>query len=558
MKFFQFIRIFLATLVAPIILWVLPVLQLTLHNTEYFEGHLDGGFTFYLLSIISVGLALLSFARQDNSALFKNLFYAWLIFPVFWLAYIGLMLDGARFIFYSLPILSLLAGWKIAKHKAAKTALISISALFSGLLIINVLNIGFAITQAAAKLNAEASPRQRVNLNVIEPVNTAKLPDIYHIILDEFQTEYFTVNLDKKIRKNLGGFTWFPKAYSPSGRTNLALPSVLTGVPYTYDTVLYDYIEDGFGSEKSLLHRLRTFGYTRIGFLHKIYPSGSRSRFDRTYFHRDIGLKLDRESRQQLLRTLWVYTYVPKPLMKHIIPTRQFEQLETQSLLPNDAPYASLQSFRSFLDEERSNNVAGGRYMFLHLILPHFPDVLESDCSYNLGTVTQKRAQSRCAIQVIADLAQMLRDTGRFENSLIIVHGDHGGNHLIKEDRLIKTPNNIFGLDYSWARSRALVLVKPPGQKADLPLIIDDRVTDLYDIYPTVLDALDQPEDATLIGHSLISEARAFTRPLYYHMFSKNSTIKHQVNEGPLSRYIISDGSITFDKKIEVPKWKKP
>ena len=80
---------------------------------------------------------------------------------------------------------------------------------------------------------------------------------------------------------------------------------------------------------------------------------------------------------------------------------------------------------------------------------------------------------------------------------------------------------------------------------------------DLYDIYPTILDVLAQPASPKMVGSSLIASAASKPRKLYYHMYEKNYTIRQQVNEGPISRYLIKEDGISFEKKIEVPKVKK-
>ena len=166
--------------------------------------------------------------------------------------------------------------------------------------------MNFGIQTAAAKLRAEveaeteaqraqrlAKTQQAEKSKKADSASAAvvskpsSLPDIYHIVFDEFQTDYFKIILDSQLKESLAGSTWFPNAFTPSGRTDMALPAVLSGVPYSYDQLLYDYIDDGFGSEQSLHHRLKQFGYSRTGFLHKIYPHGGVSRFDETFMHQE-------------------------------------------------------------------------------------------------------------------------------------------------------------------------------------------------------------------------------------------------------------------------------
>jgi len=551
-------RVLLASLAAPLVFWVLPALQIVSSNAEYFSHNLDSGALFFLLTLVSVPLASLCFLLRDKVSILKILFFAWLVSPLFWLAYAGLMLDGARTAFYLLPFAALLVGWAVSTSEAFREGVISISAMFGVLLVVNSALMGVGIKETAEVFGEEGVSVSKD----VEPANAqtpqSRLPDIYHIVLDEFQTDYFSINLDDDIRKSLAGFTWFPKSFTPSGRTDIALPAVFNGKPLRYDQPLFEYIDEGFGSEQSLLSRLKSLGYNSLGFLHKVYPHGAVSRFDETYHHVESGEKLDSFTRRQLIPVLWFYKYLPKGLTQILIPESQFEQLENQNLLPDNAPFASLQAFRSFLEKERKLTKAGGRYIFQHFILPHSPDVLAGDCSYTIGVLTEKKSQSRCAIKVIEDLVHMLKENKRFENSLIIVHADHGGKHLLKDGELVGTGGKVTGLEFSRARSQALVLVKPINAGDKFPLKTDNRLVDLYDIYPTILDGIGQPEDDTLVGRSLLAEASGdIGRPVYYHMYEKNYHEKNQVNDGPVFRYIVSEEGIVFDKEIEVPRWKK-
>ncbi len=573
---FQYLRVLLATLVAPMVVWVIPVLQIIRGNAEYFNGHIDGGVLFFILALGSVGVSLLLFCLSEKSKLFSILFYSWLAVPVLWLAYSMLFVSGQRWQLYLIPLIALTLGWVIARNDAWKEGMVSVSAMFGFLLMINLVEMNFGIQTAAAKLRAEveaeteaqraqrlAKTQQAEKSKKADSASAAvvskpsSLPDIYHIVFDEFQTDYFKIILDSQLKESLAGFTWFPNAFTPSGRTDMALPAVLSGVPYSYDQLLYDYIDDGFGSEQSLHHRLKQFGYSRTGFLHKIYPHGGVSRFDETFMHQEVGNYLDQEARRQLVPVLWSYKFLPKKISERLIPPRQFEQLETQSLLPDDAPYASLQSFRKFLEEERSREDKGGRYTFHHYLIPHFPDVLSDDCSYTLGMTTKKKEQARCAAKLIEELVQMLKEEGRFDDSLIVIHGDHGGSHSIKKGKLVKGSTDVFSEEFSWARSKSLVLIKPPSAETSNALKTDPRLVDLYDIYPTILDVLAQPASPKMVGSSLIASAASKPRKLYYHMYEKNYTIRQQVNEGPISRYLIKEDGISFEKKIEVPKVKK-
>jgi hypothetical protein len=78
----------------------------------------------------------------------------------------------------------------------------------------------------------------------------------------------------------------------------------------------------------------------------------------------------------------------------------------------------------------------------------------------------------------------------------------------------------------------------------------DERATDLFDLFPTVLANLGKSVPSTLLGSSLLAEPTS-ERQRFYHFYDKGGA---QIVDGTLKRYKILDGDIAFETEIAVPK----
>jgi hypothetical protein len=356
--------------------------------------------------------------------------------------------------------------------------------------------------------------------------------------------------LDADLKDKLRGVTWFPDSTTPFGRTEMALASLFSGVPYAYREPPLKYISKAFISKQSMLMQLKSVGYETISFLHQVYPRGSQSPFDQSYFHKDIESSIPATERRALFKSLWLYAFLPKFFTRHVLPEHHFQQLASQTLLPDDAPFLSLMSFRRFLEWEGATDRKGGRYIFIHLILPHFPNVLAADCSYQPGLKTNIVDQTSCTVHALVEFLDFLEDKGRFNDSLILMHADHGSRYLFDDGKLQNANDGFYGPGWSWARSRPLVLIKPAGVDRKQGFVIDERAMDLFDLFPTVFENLGKSPGVPLVGSSLLAEPAA-RKQRFYHFYDKDHA---RIVDGAITRFKIVDHAIVFDTEVSVPK----
>ena len=72
---------------------------------------------------------------------------------------------------------------------------------------------------------------------------------------------------------------------------------------------------------------------------------------------------------------------------------------------------------------------SGPVYKLIHLGMPHRPVVMDRECGF-IGVMSFSRdlyrAQSGCAVDLVAEFLDRLRSLGIYDSSLIVVSSDHG------------------------------------------------------------------------------------------------------------------------------------
>ena len=474
-------------------LLVTSSLPLYLNNQQ--ELHHDVSI---LYPFVGVALAVATLALPLHFAALRNRRLARLLWPYY---LCGLASLGAITLhqwqiapFYKLAAISaFVSGFALALFILFRWAdLRSVTgplALFAlGFVTVDGFEFATRYVELPEQLNAPASATSAAPA-VRSDTLTAR-PNFYHIVFDEYQTEMFDITLDRELAEGLNGFVFFDDAVTVFGRTRMSLATIFSGRMYDFESSQLEFLEAAFSGPQSMLTRLRDAGYLTEAYLHdrlfRVVPP-----FDLVRVHQLMSpynpVALDR-----LFRDLWVYANLPKFLSARHIDAERFANLEGQNVLDPAAPIKSLHTFEYLLRRERSQ-AATGRYVFAHLILPHFPNVLRSDCSYSLdGSKTRAEEQSICTNRLMLELVATLRELGRLHSSLVVFQADHGSRYAIQNGRLHRVAGmRDYGDEWHTARSRSLLLIKPPSADATGSLVRSSVPTSLLDVFPTAAAALE-------------------------------------------------------------------
>lgn len=312
------------------------------------------------------------------------------------------------------------------------------------------------------------------------------LPNIYHLVMDGYQTELFELSLTDADRNSLGGFVFFPKNTSMYHTSLMSLASLFSGKPYRYDRTREAYIEEAFGAEDSLLQWLKQQGYATLAYVPADWSDWQGSHpFDHMAFLQS-GVRGDLlEMNQAAFWNLWLFSNSAGPAREALLRLAWFSNLDEEDLnllrqnrlFPQTTPVVSYLGFQKFLEKEEELPDSN-RYTLIHVLIPHTPYKLRADCSYPPGRVTTGPWQQyRCALTLLEDFVHVLKSLGRFDKSLILVHGDHGDYFRVRNGDLRPTRSRSL---------RTVLLLKPCGATETQPFAVSDVELTLLDIGPSV------------------------------------------------------------------------
>ena len=314
-------------------------------------------------------------------------------------------------------------------------------------------------------------------------------PNLYHIVFDEYQTDMFKASIDSGVRDGLGGFVFFDDAMTVYGRTRMSLASVFTSRSYDFSSSQMEYQRSPFAGGDSMLTQLTAAGYRSEAYLHRgVFPF--ELPFDLVRYHR-APMSDGRSVRRAAFIDLWTYAHLPAFVSARLMEQDSFDNLEAQNAINPAAPIKSLHTFRFILRREPTQ-AKTGRYVLAHLILPHFPNILRSDCTYaHDGSLTGPVEQAGCANELMVSLVATLKESGRFRESMIVFQSDHGSRYAVRDGTLQRARGmRAYSDEWNTARARSLLLIKPPGRDSTEPFTTSSVPASLLDVYPTVAAAL--------------------------------------------------------------------
>jgi hypothetical protein len=409
---------------------------------------------------------------------------------------------------------------------------------------------GKGIDDDTAGANVDDQGLDRSAPTIPDRPSGEQLPNVYHLILDEFQTDQFDLALDDRTRESLRGFTAFPEAMTSYGRTRMALADLYDPDGYDYSEPATEFVQQALLGPDSTLQQLRAAGYHAEGNIPSRSVWGtSIDSFDVETESHDLAATNPGTDDTGLATSMWIDATAPDAVTQRVIPARHYEQLAANALLPDDEAPIAVDAFRAFLHHERQEP-ATGRYVVVHLILPHRPYVLDPDCGYEAGRETDAVSQASCALHLVDDFVAELDRLGRFESSTIVVQGDHGAGLARQGDRLVSAGTEVFGDAWSTGRSRALLLVKPAGTGRGEALATSDRRAMTTDVMPTIFDSVGLPVHVGEDRVSLLADEFPERPERAYHFYDKGA---FGLPDTQVVRFLERDGVLTEDGPVPVP-----
>lgn len=408
--------------------------------------------------------------------------------------------------------------------------------LFTAALVIVALQVvaigGTAIAQREAVAHKSASPHP---LNGPEPMARFSAErNVVHIVLDSFQADVFHEIVSgpegEHFRQALPGFTFFEEHLGTFPATHLALPVIVSGQVYRNRVPQREFMAGAFGPG-SVLSAARSAGFevdvaADSWILDRLATPG----IDNAYV--PGAMPLVYEAARLLDFALF-------RLAPHFVkPAVYAEQRWVVQRLLAGADVLKFAYFKhnAFLAEV-TRRLAVDRerptYKFFHLLTTHRPFVVNPDCSPAGRELARVRetvtAQSRCSLAVVTSLLRRMQQAGVYDNSLIILMGDHGG-HI---DPLRYRPGHIDShgkiselRPHEVAMATPLLAVKPPAATA--PFRVSPAFTSMTDVAATV-DTL-MGLGGGLPGRSVFDEPGPAERRYYIYHWRPSDLVTDHVD----------------------------
>jgi hypothetical protein len=354
--------------------------------------------------------------------------------------------------------------------------------------------------------------------------------NVIHIILDGMQGTYFSRMLatDSSFQNNFPGFTFFPDALTSSEVTYLAIPSVFSGQAW-----------DGVGSIRAYKMRSGILPQSDKGkevsasflsdlssnqFLIQVLSVGGSSMgemsFYDEYFSTDFlnDKGLDANPIWRLL-DLTLIKVMPWQVKRDVY--RDGDWLFSGFSQGSQLPRAN-RAFH-FLDRysrKITANSSRPTYKSLHLLSPHAPWTTGEDCAVTDAQKdnASRYTQARCIMLGVGEFLRALQKIGVYEQSLIVIHGDHGicdpgGLPLQRKDN----PN----IPQCVGNTNPLIMLKPLGGRTELHT--RSSPVELTDIAPTILDLLSIAHEYK--GVNVFDDNKTRSRTRHFYKFSPNRAV---------------------------------
>lgn len=352
--------------------------------------------------------------------------------------------------------------------------------------------------------------------------------NIIHLVLDGYVSEIFAEAMNRErsaFERDFSGFVFFEDHLGAFRSTRASMPAMLAGVAYRNEVPFNDF-RARVMREGSIYGVLARRGYqihsvtfhsgehppTSIGGRVVRYlvptPYSDRKTYERFAAAQVLDVTLFRHALNGVKR--WIYND---------------DRWLLQQWTGSEARQVRQSNHLAFFDDFTARMTATSEqpvYLFLHVIPPHPPIVLDSGCAF-IGrqrlTRTAYAEQAQCVLAHVRQFLDRLRALGVYDRSVILLTSDHGWS-LDRPDHPLKGIRTPGGpLDRVASDAMPLLAIKPAG--ASGPLRSSYAPTSITDVPATIATLAGVPAHA-LPGRSVfeIDPGAARPRTFTFHSWS--------------------------------------
>lgn len=336
--------------------------------------------------------------------------------------------------------------------------------------------------------------------------NAKDKPNVYQLHMDAMQTDYFVNYLNENnLHDRFPGFELFSNNITPYLFTVPSVKSYLSSSTYKSGS----YIDWTKSSNEGLISSLTSSNYHLT-----LYTKANL--FDSSKFHKvttssellSKNLGGNSEGLHDFIQ-LWLARILPNVLTnealrwgsaiaKTIQPKSNDTPAAPSSIQEGVEPYSGVLTMRQLIADEHKRT-AVNEYILAMPLIPHGPNAINAECEYSAPVKGERFPpnyieQLACSTKLILAFFDELKRLDRYDNSLIVIHGDHGSGWAGTAKPSFPSPpvdRSIISWNISAlkARSMALLMIKTPNN-TNKPLNINNVKSSNLDIYPTLASLL--------------------------------------------------------------------
>ncbi|MEH6588615.1 MAG: sulfatase-like hydrolase/transferase [Halioglobus sp.] len=290
--------------------------------------------------------------------------------------------------------------------------------------------------------------------------------NIIHILLDELQSDVFerVLSSDSTLAEALDGFTYFPNTSGVYPYTEMSLPAILSGEIYKNDASKSEYLSRTI-NRNTFITSLNEAGYKPMFHIHPAFCSHN--------FQLPCSRVPGISTGPAALNLIDLALFRSAPAMLKKPAYNGGMGLFKQYL--SDLGHMTSQSGIGYLLLQQFNerfSVADipPTYKFYQTMATHAPLVMESDCTpakeHKPLEMRHMKVQANCALQQVTRILEQLKSAGIYDQTLIILSSDHGGNYLAPAQAKNLQRKGIP--EKHFARAKSTLLIKPFNAHGEL------------------------------------------------------------------------------------------
>jgi hypothetical protein len=397
----------------------------------------------------------------------------------------------------------------------------------------------YSLAVAASGLSEQVNEdAQRIAAEQDRGTTVDGLPsgNVYHFVFDAYSSLGFEETArNVGLEKRMEGFTFFEKTLANYAFTDASVPSYLLGTLYqtgsfrawqqqTRSGGLMKAMQDN-GYEVELYAPDKARFWTYNGASHvRTSQEISKSFFPGSDTFRLFQISAVRITPNFLRGEVFWST---DRLFGYMVAF--LFDVENPGTFSNQGFYKtiSVPLLRAFLEEEPTR-ADRGRYVYVHVVLPHQPLVWDANCEYS-AQYTSYSDQMHCASRLMGDIVDTLKVLDRYDRSLIVFQSDHGyhrkdggqTNLEFSPDETLKdyvsSSMRAYDAEGYFRKIHALLAVKPP-LNGERDLRISSAPVQLIDIPATLYDLLQWDQAPATAGRSVFQVNEHEPREL--HLYS--------------------------------------